>query len=157
MTADEEAERPPEELSDADAEPPPKEPSDEDAMSQSDYLQMVQGVISRMASNSFVVKGWSVTLTAALLAFAAKDNDASFAWIAAGAVAVFGVLDARYLALERAFISVYDTAAQAAPTTPTLTPPASGFSGVVSALFSWSVALVHGVALAAAIAVAVFG
>jgi hypothetical protein len=136
---------------------PAQERFNEGAMNQSDYLQLVQGVISRMANNSFVIKGWSVTLTAALLGFAAKDNDASFAWIAAGAVAVFGVLDARYLALERAFIQVYKAAAEQPPAEPTLTPQAPGFGDVMGALFSWSVALVHGVALAAAVVVALFG
>jgi hypothetical protein len=126
-------------------------------MSQSDYLTLVQGVISRMASNSFVVKGWSVTLTAALLGFAAKDNDPSFAWIAAGATAVFGLLDARYLALERVYVTMYESAAKTPPAIPSLKPEKPGFWGVVSALVSWSVASVHGVAVAAAVAVAVFG
>ena len=34
------------------------------------YLQMIQAVIARMAGNSFLIKGWSVTLVAALFALA---------------------------------------------------------------------------------------
>ncbi|WP_114808527.1 hypothetical protein [Vibrio cholerae] len=33
----------------------------------SDYLALIQVIISRMANNAFLVKGWSITLTAALL------------------------------------------------------------------------------------------
>ena len=32
------------------------------------YLTMIQNVISRMASNSSLVKGWSVTVVSALIA-----------------------------------------------------------------------------------------
>jgi hypothetical protein len=35
-----------------------------------------------MAGNSFLLKGWSVTLAAALVALAAKDADLRFAVIA---------------------------------------------------------------------------
>jgi hypothetical protein len=35
------------------------------------HLQMIQAVITRMGSNSFLLKGWSVTLVAALFALAA--------------------------------------------------------------------------------------
>lgn len=34
------------------------------------HLEMIQNVISRMASNSFLLKGWTVTLVVGLLAFA---------------------------------------------------------------------------------------
>ncbi|MEN9503463.1 MAG: hypothetical protein RI964_2748 [Pseudomonadota bacterium] len=34
------------------------------------HLEMLQQVITRMASNSFLIKGWSITLISALLAFA---------------------------------------------------------------------------------------
>ena len=32
------------------------------------HLQMIQGIINRMASNSFALKGWSVTLVAGIFA-----------------------------------------------------------------------------------------
>ena len=38
------------------------------------HLEFVQSTISRMASNSFLLKGWSVTLAAGLFALSAKDN-----------------------------------------------------------------------------------
>ena len=39
------------------------------------HLQMILGVVNRMAGNSFMVKGWSVTLVAALFALAAADTN----------------------------------------------------------------------------------
>ena len=30
------------------------------------HLEMIQGVISRMANNSFMLKGWAVTLVAGI-------------------------------------------------------------------------------------------
>ena len=41
------------------------------------HLQMIQAVITRMAGNSFLIKGWSVTLVAALFALAAADTERS--------------------------------------------------------------------------------
>ena len=32
------------------------------------HLEMIQAVITRMAKNSFLLKGWSITLTAAIFA-----------------------------------------------------------------------------------------
>ena len=38
------------------------------------HLEMIQGVINRMASNSFLLKGWTVVLVSALFALAANDK-----------------------------------------------------------------------------------
>lgn len=32
------------------------------------HLEMIQGIINRMASNSFYLKGWAVTLVAGIFA-----------------------------------------------------------------------------------------
>ena len=42
------------------------------------HLKMVQAVITRMAGNSFLIKGWSVTLVAALFALAAAAYQPAF-------------------------------------------------------------------------------
>ena len=46
------------------------------------HLQMIQGIINRMASNSFMLKGWAVTLIAGIFALASKDSDRSYFIIA---------------------------------------------------------------------------
>lgn len=39
------------------------------------HLGMIQGVINRMASNSFALKGWAVTLVVGIFVLAGKDAD----------------------------------------------------------------------------------
>ncbi len=46
------------------------------------HLEIVQQVITRMAGNSFFLKGWSVTLLSAILAIAVKDGLHRMIWIA---------------------------------------------------------------------------
>lgn len=72
------------------------------------HLEMVQAVVSRMASNSFWLKGWSVTLLAAILALAAKDAQPCIALLAAVPVLVFWLLDAYFLRQERMYRKLYD-------------------------------------------------
>lgn len=73
-----------------------------------EHLQMIQQVINRMASNSFVLKGWSVTLTSALLALAAKDAERRFVLLAWFPLVMFWALDGYYLLQERLFRERYD-------------------------------------------------
>jgi hypothetical protein len=72
------------------------------------HLEFVQAAISRMASNSFVVKGWSITIVAAFFGLAAKDAKPIFALLALFPALSFWGLDAHYLRLERLFRKLYD-------------------------------------------------
>ena len=42
------------------------------------HLEMIQGIVNRLANSSFLLKGWAVIIVAALFALAAKDTRASF-------------------------------------------------------------------------------
>ena len=75
-----------------------------------EHLKMLQGVISRMAQNSFLLKGWSVTLAAGLLAAAISDKQI-YAALALFPTLVFWGLDAYYLQQERLFRALYDAVA----------------------------------------------
>ncbi len=44
------------------------------------HLEFIQIVISRMNSNSFLIKGWTITLMSALFALAAKDTNFNTFW-----------------------------------------------------------------------------
>lgn len=72
------------------------------------HLEFIQLVINRMASNSFLLKGWGVTLVAALFALAAKDSDKNYIVVAYFPVIVFWILDAYFLSQERRFRNLYD-------------------------------------------------
>ena len=72
------------------------------------YLEMIQGVITRMASNSFSLKSWTVTLVAGVLALSSKDTDKTYLLIALIPVLVFWFLDAYYLQLERKYRALFN-------------------------------------------------
>ena len=71
------------------------------------HLEMIQGVINRMASNSFILKGWTVTLVAGLLALAGSKSEASLFRIACVPIMIFWGLDSYYLLQERLYRSLY--------------------------------------------------
>lgn len=72
-----------------------------------------------------------MTVTAALLGVAAAESDRTFACIAAGAVVIFALLDARYLALERRYIELYEATVAAPATDWSLRARPTGASSVV--------------------------
>ena len=69
------------------------------------HLEIMQGVISRMAENSRSCKVWCVTLVAAILVLVARTGEPQHALIALVPILLFLFLDSYYLALERAFIA----------------------------------------------------
>ena len=72
------------------------------------HLELIQGVINRMASNSFMLKGWAVTLVAGIFVLASKDTDKLYFLVAYIPVIVFWWLDAYYLLQERLYRSLYE-------------------------------------------------
>lgn len=74
------------------------------------YLEMIQAVINRMATNSFVLKGWLITLVAALFAFAAERGSVLYLLVALFPAILFWGLDGYYLWQERLFRKLYDRA-----------------------------------------------
>ena len=72
------------------------------------HLEMVQAVINRMASNSFMLKGWAVTIVAATFALAARDANQVFFIIAYVPIVMFWFLDSYYLRLERQYRALYN-------------------------------------------------
>ncbi len=83
------------------------------------HLEMIQGVITRMASNSFALKALAVTLTAGVLAFTGATKSPSPVIVLAALlpVVMFWCLDAQYLRLERLYRRLFD-AARADPIEP---------------------------------------
>jgi hypothetical protein len=119
-----------------------------------EHLKLIQGVVGRMASNSFLIKGWTITLTAALLGLAKADSEAAFAWINVGVIAVFALLDSYYLATERSYRALYVTESAQSSGTYTLSASSVGLPGLLGALFSVTILPLHGAALCGAIVVA---
>ena len=64
-----------------------------------------------MATNSFLFKGWAITIAAGLSAFAAVDTKWALLWIAIISTVMFWGLDGYYLWLERCFINLHKVVA----------------------------------------------
>lgn len=77
------------------------------------HLEFIQAVIGRMAQNSFLFKGWAITIAAGLSAFGAADTKHALLAIALVSTVMFWGLDGYYLWLERRFIELYASVAVA--------------------------------------------
>ncbi len=76
------------------------------------HLEFIQAAITRLSGHSFLVKGWSITLTAALFVLASKDQRPSFSFVILYPALVFWGLDAYFLRQERLFRKLYDSVRQ---------------------------------------------
>lgn len=79
------------------------------------HLEITQGVVNRLASNSFSIKGWSMAILAAAILFIARSNNIYSEYlILAFLVPIFGfwLLDGYFLWQERLFRGVYDDVRQ---------------------------------------------
>ena len=72
------------------------------------HLEFIQGVINRLAANSFQMKGWAVVLVAAILVLLARENRLDAALIAFVPILVFWGLDGYFLWQERLYRALYD-------------------------------------------------
>ena len=76
-------------------------------------LDLIQAVVSRLAQNSFLVKGWSITLVSILLTLGKDDllTTAKQPWLLALTLVIwlaFWHLDAYFLRQERLFRKLYE-------------------------------------------------
>ncbi len=72
------------------------------------HLEIIQNVVTRLAQNSFLIKGWSVLMISALFALAAKTGERSLLWVALFPLLAFWLLDGYFLWQERLFRRLYD-------------------------------------------------
>ena len=75
-------------------------------------IDLIQGVINRMANNSFLLKGWLISLIAVVLALA-KDSLVScdlklILFILCFPIIIFWYLDAFFLHREKCYRELYD-------------------------------------------------
>jgi hypothetical protein len=72
------------------------------------HLEMIQGIVNRLANNSFLLKGWSVMIVTALLVLsAAIQEKMALMCIAFLPLIVFWILDGYFLRQERLFREIY--------------------------------------------------
>jgi hypothetical protein len=68
-------------------------------------LEIIQGIINRMANNSFLIKGWTITLVVVTLLLKGNKYHTFIAFIP---ILVFWFLDAYFLRLERLYRRLYN-------------------------------------------------
>ena len=72
------------------------------------HLEFIQGVINRLATDSFRIKGWSVVLVSAFLILVVREDRGDLAWFGCIPVIAFWGLDGYFLWQERLFRDLYD-------------------------------------------------
>lgn len=74
------------------------------------HLEFIQSVIGRLGGNSFLIKGWSLTLAGILLAMAMDQQRWTIALVCLVPATAFWMLDGYLLYQERLFRLLYDDA-----------------------------------------------
>ncbi len=73
------------------------------------HLEFIQLTITRMNTNSFLIKGWLVTLVTGIFILSAKEANMKFLWFAPFATLLFWLLDAFFVTSERQFRNLYNS------------------------------------------------
>jgi hypothetical protein len=97
------------------------------------HLEMIQTVVSRLASHSFLVKGWAVTVAAVFFGLAVNSANGWLALASMVPTLAFWGLDTYFLRSERLFRALYDRVR----TSPTNVEPF--FMGATSSSFIASI------------------
>jgi hypothetical protein len=121
------------------------------------HLEFLQNVISRMNSNSFLIKGWTITLVSALFALAAKDANVNYVLVSYIAIPVFWVLDGFYISQERQYRDLYKEVAAKPETNIDFSMDASGYCKGdrtwLSGIFSKTLIPFYGISIATTLTV----
>ena len=75
------------------------------------HLEFIQSVITRMNTNSFQIKGMTITIVSALIAIYATTTNIAFVFLGIVPTLLFWFLDSYYLQQERKFRGVYNNVA----------------------------------------------
>jgi hypothetical protein len=109
------------------------------------HINLLQGIITRLANNSGSCKTWCLTLVGALLSLAGATHVPALITFALVPVVIFGFLDTMYLAQEKAYRNLYKRVmtsiqGQTYALKDAFDAKASvGFNDFLNALRSWSV------------------
>lgn len=112
------------------------------------HLEMIQGVITRLALNSFDLKRWNVLLLSGALIFLARADDTEHLWVAVIPLLALWFLDGYFLNQERLFRQLYDSVRRGGPA-PTdfsmaTAPTGAGVGPWLRAALSRTLLLFHG-------------
>lgn len=124
------------------------------------FLQMIQGVITRMAECSLKMKEWFITITCAIVAAYVATNKPAMLFAISIAAVLFYILDSNYLRNEKIFRAMYKDNCN-------LNVPIDSFEMNISqykrvegcrkrdAFFSWSTIILYGLLFLVSLAVGI--
>lgn len=72
------------------------------------YLDTLQSIINRQAGNSFLIKGWVITISLAGFGLFATTSNKLFLLLSVFSTSIFWILDAYYLQQEKLFRKLYE-------------------------------------------------
>ncbi len=75
------------------------------------HLGFIQAVINRMGNNSFLIKGWTVTLVSAIFALSSQKVDTSITYITLVPSFMFWCMDTFFLHQEKMYRKLYEKVA----------------------------------------------
>ncbi len=111
------------------------------------HLEFIQAVVTRLAQNSYLLKGWTIILVAATFALSLSVTSAWLVAIALLPTVAFSILDAYYLRQERLFRELYNNVRQSPDSVEAFSMDASPYkdavSGTARILLSVSVGLFY--------------
>lgn len=119
------------------------------------HLIFIEDTISRMSSNSFLTRGWAVTILTALFTLYGSCQNKNVLFVILGISVVFWIIDSYYLMLERGYRDLYDKVRKQKPSEITYEMKTSGVScsnwfraiRSFTFLFSYLLVLIIGVLL----------
>jgi hypothetical protein len=79
-------------------------------MTSEKHLDYLQAIITRHNTNSFMLKGWAITLLSALLALSGAIKEPNISLVAIMPILIFWCLDTFYLSNERCFVDLFNAA-----------------------------------------------
>jgi len=126
------------------------------------HLEMIQSVISRLGTDSFLIKGWAVTVSGAFVGFAIGEKSWGLALAGVVPALLFWGLDAYFLRAERHFRALHEavrTSEAGVPpffmaATSSEFKPSSPKCSWPKALISWTLVLFYGTLVVSALIVA---
>lgn len=75
------------------------------------HLDFIHNTINRMSTNSFIIKGWTISIVSVLFIFSENNKNERFLAVTILAVVVFWYLNGFFLQQERKFRGLYDKVA----------------------------------------------
>lgn len=103
------------------------------------HLEFIQNIVTRMANNSFLLKGWSVTLVAAIFVLTVNNPSVYLVFVAVFPALAFWGLDAYYLRQERLFRQLYRQAIEDPDSVTVFSMDASGHRCNVDTWFNTAI------------------